>query len=151
MVVPAMLTDVRSSASNIPPPYPARLPLISESVTSILPPFSRIPPPPPVANELLFETGVVQKVVGLARAARSQSGVRTRQPLSRILLRAPDDASLAALESHQDQVLEELNVKSVEFIARGPARESLPECAFQLAFAGTSRHPQQALQLVSSW
>ncbi|MDJ0759335.1 MAG: isoleucine--tRNA ligase [Woeseiaceae bacterium] len=69
-------------------------------------------------DELIFETGVVQKVVGLARAARSQSGVRTRQPLSRILLRAPDDASLQALASHQDQILEELNVKSVEFIAR---------------------------------
>ena len=32
-------------------------------------------------DELLFDVGVVQKVVGLARAARGQSGVRTRQPL----------------------------------------------------------------------
>ena len=69
-------------------------------------------------DELLHDIGVVQKVVGLARAARGQSGVRTRQPLSRLLIRAPDDASLRALESHQDQVLEELNVKSIEFIAR---------------------------------
>jgi isoleucyl-tRNA synthetase len=69
-------------------------------------------------DKLLYDIGVVQKVVGLARAARGQSGVRTRQPLSRLLVRAPDDASLRALESHQDQVLEELNVKSIEFIAR---------------------------------
>ena len=61
---------------------------------------------------------MVQKVVGLARAARSQSGVRTRQPLSRLLIRVPDDEAARALESHQDQVLEELNVKSIEFIAR---------------------------------
>ncbi len=69
-------------------------------------------------NQLLFEIGVVQKVAGLARAARSQSGVRTRQPLSRLLIRAPDDAAAKALADHQDQILEELNVKSIEFIAR---------------------------------
>jgi len=67
---------------------------------------------------LLYDVGVVQKVVGLARAARGQSGVRTRQPLSRLLVRAPDDAAAQALADHQDQILEELNVKSIEFIAR---------------------------------
>ena len=67
---------------------------------------------------LLADIGVVQKVVGLARAARGQSGVRTRQPLSRLLVRVPDDRAAAALESHRDQVLEELNVKEMEFIAR---------------------------------
>ena len=69
-------------------------------------------------SQLLFEIGVVQKVAGLARAARGQSGVRTRQPLSRLLIRAPDDAAAKALADHQDQILEELNVKSIEFIAR---------------------------------
>ena len=67
---------------------------------------------------LLFEIGVVQKVVGLARAARGLSGLRTRQPLSRLLVRAPNDEAAKALESHKDQILEELNVKSIEFIAR---------------------------------
>lgn len=69
-------------------------------------------------DALLFAVGVVQKTVGLGRAARAQSGVRTRQPLSRLLLRAPDDAAAAALAEHQEQILEELNVKTVEFIAR---------------------------------
>jgi isoleucyl-tRNA synthetase len=68
--------------------------------------------------ELLHDIGVVQKVVGLARAARGQSGVRTRQPLSRLLVRAPDDRAAKALADHADQVLEELNVKEMEFIAR---------------------------------
>ncbi len=67
---------------------------------------------------LLYEIGVVQKVVGLARAARGQSGVRTRQPLSRLLIRAPEDRAAKALALHQAQILEELNVKSIEFIAR---------------------------------
>ena len=67
---------------------------------------------------LLHDIDVVQKVVGLGRAARSHSGVRTRQPISRLLVRAPNDAAARALKSHQDQILEELNVKAVEFIAR---------------------------------
>ena len=69
-------------------------------------------------DELLFDIDVVQKVVGLARAARGQSGVRTRQPLARLLIRAPSDAAAKALDNHQDQILEELNVKAIEFIAR---------------------------------
>jgi isoleucyl-tRNA synthetase len=69
-------------------------------------------------DELLFDIDVVQKVVGLGREARSESGVRTRQPLSRLLVRAPNDQAARALVAHQDQVLEELNIKNVEFIAR---------------------------------
>jgi isoleucyl-tRNA synthetase len=69
-------------------------------------------------DSLLKDIGVVQKVVGLARAARGQSGVRTRQPLSRLLIRTPDDAAAKALEDHKEQILEELNVKTIEFIAR---------------------------------
>jgi len=69
-------------------------------------------------DELLHDVGVVQKVVDLGRAARGQSGVRTRQPLSRLLVRAPTEVARAALEEHQEQILEELNVKAIEFIAR---------------------------------
>jgi isoleucyl-tRNA synthetase len=75
-------------------------------------------------EELLFKIGVVQKVVGLGRAARGQSGVRTRQPLSRLLVRAPSEEARAALEQNQDQVLEELNVKAIEFIARDASHVS---------------------------
>jgi len=69
-------------------------------------------------DALLFDIDVVQKVVGLARAARGRSGVRTRQPLARLLLRAPSETATGALQRHQEQILEELNVKSIEFIAR---------------------------------
>jgi len=78
----------------------------------------------PVANPawkndaLLFAIGVVQKVVGLGREARNESAVRTRQPLAKLLVRAPNDEAATALAAHQDQLLEELNIKSVEFIAR---------------------------------
>jgi isoleucyl-tRNA synthetase len=69
-------------------------------------------------DELLFDVGVVQKIVGLGRAARGQSGVRTRQPLSRLLVRVPNDHAANALAAHENQVLEELNVKAIESIAR---------------------------------
>ncbi len=75
-------------------------------------------------DELLFNIDVVQKVVGLGRAARGQSGVRTRQPLLRLLVRAPSDAARGALEAHQEQILEELNVKTIEFIARDASHVS---------------------------
>ena len=45
-------------------------------------------------DEMLFDIDVVQKVVGLGREARSESGVRTRQPLSRLLVRAPNDEAI---------------------------------------------------------
>ncbi|HNP37447.1 MAG TPA: isoleucine--tRNA ligase [Woeseiaceae bacterium] len=69
-------------------------------------------------DALLDDLAVVQKVVGLGRAARGLSGVRTRQPLSRLLVRAPDDGAAKALAEHREQVLDELNVKEIEFIAR---------------------------------
>ncbi len=82
--------------------------------------MSRWPEADPARDDdaLLHAIGVVQKVVDLARAARGQSGVRTRQPLSKLLIHAPDDRAERAIEEHKDQVLEELNVKSLEFIAR---------------------------------
>ena len=68
---------------------------------------------------LLAETDVVQRVVGLGRAARNSSKLKVRQPLSRLLVRVPDDAAAeAAVRRHEDQILEELNVKKLELIAR---------------------------------
>jgi isoleucyl-tRNA synthetase len=67
---------------------------------------------------LLAEFSVVRTVVSLGRAARNQSGLRTRQPLARVLVRTPDDLAQAAVERHESMILEELNVKAVESVAR---------------------------------
>jgi isoleucyl-tRNA synthetase len=67
---------------------------------------------------LLEETAVVQRVVGLGRAARNASRLKVRQPLARLLVRVPDGAAEAAVRRHEDQILDELNVKGVELIAR---------------------------------
>ena len=81
--------------------------------------MSEWPVPDPTARDdaLIAEIDVVQRVVGLGRAARSSSGVRVRQPLSRLLVRAPDETSAAIVARHEGQILEELNVKAVERLA----------------------------------
>ncbi|MBN1240570.1 MAG: isoleucine--tRNA ligase, partial [Gammaproteobacteria bacterium] len=67
---------------------------------------------------LLNETAVVQRIVGLGRAARNDSRLKVRQPLARLLVRVPDADGERAIERHGDQVLEELNVKAVELLLR---------------------------------
>ena len=67
---------------------------------------------------LLEDIEVVQKVVGLGRAARSNSGVRTRQPLGRLLVRVPTERAAEAVRAHEGQIRDELNIKQIEFIAR---------------------------------
>ena len=69
-------------------------------------------------DELLGSIAVVQQVVALGRAARESSRVRVRQPLSRLLARLPDDRTTQAVIHHKDQILEELNVKNLELVAR---------------------------------
>jgi isoleucyl-tRNA synthetase len=68
-------------------------------------------------RQLLAETDVVQRVVGLGRAARNTSKLKVRQPLKRLLIRVPDAAAEAAVRRHEDQILDELNVKRVEVLA----------------------------------
>jgi isoleucyl-tRNA synthetase len=67
---------------------------------------------------LLAETNVVQRVVGLGRAARNSSKLKVRQPLSQLLIRVPDATAEAAVRRHEEQILDELNVKRLELIAR---------------------------------
>ncbi|MEO1037097.1 MAG: isoleucine--tRNA ligase [Pseudomonadota bacterium] len=69
-------------------------------------------------DELLRAIDVVQKVVSLGRAARSQSGVKTRQPLAEVRVRLPNADDARYIDEHQQQVLDELNIKSIRFIAR---------------------------------
>ena len=80
--------------------------------------MSEWPTPDPAARNdaLIAEVAVVQRVVGLGRAARNASGLRVRQPLARLLARTPAAAAADILTRHADQIREELNVKSVEVL-----------------------------------
>ncbi len=62
---------------------------------------------------LSSDMAAVLEVVSLGRAARSEAGVKVRQPLPGILVHAGDKAVLEAVVRLKDQVLDELNVKDV--------------------------------------
>ena len=65
--------------------------------------------------ELESRMDMAQRVVGLVRAMRTKTSLKTRQPLSRIAIPAsPETRRL--IEQMNDVILEEINVKAIEFI-----------------------------------
>ncbi len=66
-----------------------------------------------IDEALLADTAQLLAVVGLGRSARRTAGLRVRQPLSELLVRVPRVEALRALE---DELREELNVKSVRYL-----------------------------------
>ena len=65
--------------------------------------------------ELERRMDVAQRVVGLVRSMRAKTNLKTRQPLARIAIPAsPETRQL--IEQMNDVILEEINVKAIEFI-----------------------------------
>ena len=58
---------------------------------------------------------VAQRVVGLVRSMRAKTNLKTRQPLSRIAVPASAETR-RLIEQMNDVILEEINVKAIEFI-----------------------------------
>jgi isoleucyl-tRNA synthetase len=65
--------------------------------------------------ELENRMDVVQRVVGLVRSMRAKTSLKTRQPLSRIAIPASAETK-RLIEQMNDVVLEEINVKAIEFV-----------------------------------
>ncbi|ACO46072.1 isoleucine--tRNA ligase [Deinococcus deserti] len=68
------------------------------------------------APSLVGEMDAVLRVVSLGRAVRGQTGMRQRQPLPKVMLRARSAEQTAALGRFVEQIKEELNVKEVELL-----------------------------------
>ena len=68
-------------------------------------------------DALVAEFEVVQRIVTLGRTARNDSRVRVRQPLSRLLVRVPNERDALAVRRHEAQIKEELNVKVLAMVA----------------------------------
>ncbi len=74
----------------------------------------------PVANEALIDEklsadmAAVLEVVRLGRSARTEAGVKVRQPLAGIKVYAREQSFMDAVLTLDDQVLDELNIKKVE-------------------------------------
>ncbi|HYP39191.1 MAG TPA: isoleucine--tRNA ligase [Chloroflexia bacterium] len=66
-----------------------------------------------IDRQLLADVALTQRLVSLARAARNKAGVKVRQPLREMVVRAPSKQDEESLRRMEDQVLEELNVKGM--------------------------------------
>jgi len=73
--------------------------------------------PAAIDDDLLRDMTTLQKVVELGRAARAASGHKTRQPLPEVLVRVPSERELEGLRRLEDALRDELNVKSVRYLA----------------------------------
>ncbi len=67
-------------------------------------------------ESILREGDLLLNVAFLGRAARMQSAVKVRQPLSKLLVFVPDEKSRASIARFRDTLLDELNVKALEFL-----------------------------------
>jgi isoleucyl-tRNA synthetase len=67
-------------------------------------------------TRMLEEGDLIQSVAELGRAARMQSGVKVRQPLSKLMIHVSQDGDKIAIEKSREVLLEELNVKALEFL-----------------------------------
>jgi isoleucyl-tRNA synthetase len=66
-----------------------------------------------IDEALSSDMAAILEVVSLGRAARSEAGVKVRQPLPSVLIYSRDREVLDAVLRLQDQVLDELNVKNI--------------------------------------
>jgi isoleucyl-tRNA synthetase len=69
-----------------------------------------------VDERLARETRLVLRLVNLGRSAREKAQIRVRQPLSTLYVRVTSDEERESLSRLADQVLEELNIKRLEFL-----------------------------------
>jgi len=78
----------------------------------------------PVADEakidrqLATDIRLAMRVSSLGRAARSQAGIKVRQPLSHVVVSVAGSKEQESLERLKPQILEELNVKDLEFVGQ---------------------------------
>jgi isoleucyl-tRNA synthetase len=68
-----------------------------------------------IDEKLVEATNLVMTVCSLGRAARAKANIKVRQPLARALVKVKSEREKKALEKLTHQILEELNVKEMDF------------------------------------
>jgi isoleucyl-tRNA synthetase len=69
-----------------------------------------------IDKQLAADTRLAMKVSSLGRYARSQAGIKVRQPLAKVLVQVGSIQDRESLKRVTPQVLDELNVKNVELV-----------------------------------
>ncbi|MFA6917509.1 MAG: isoleucine--tRNA ligase [Candidatus Gracilibacteria bacterium] len=69
-----------------------------------------------IDDKLNAEIHTVRMIVNLGHSVRSKAKIKVRQPLQKVQVALPKSLSIKLVESQKDVILEELNVKELEFI-----------------------------------
>ncbi len=69
-----------------------------------------------IDKHLAADIRLIMRVSSLGRAARSEAGIKVRQPLSRLLVKVTSERHKRALKRLAPQVLEEVNVKALDAV-----------------------------------
>jgi isoleucyl-tRNA synthetase len=72
--------------------------------------------PTKVDEQLAQDTRLAMKVASLGRSARSNAGIKVRQPLAKVVVKVRLKGEREGLERLASQIVEELNVKEMGFI-----------------------------------
>ena len=69
-----------------------------------------------IDEEIINEIDTVIQIVSLSRSARNKANIKIRQPLAELAVYA-DDNILNITKNNQNEILEELNIKNLKFVA----------------------------------
>jgi len=69
-----------------------------------------------IDKQLAADTRLAMRISSLGRAARSQAGIKVRQPLAKLLCKVTSERRKRAIKRLAYQVLEEVNVKELEIV-----------------------------------
>ena len=73
-----------------------------------------------IDKQLVADTRLAMKISSLGRAARSQARIKVRQPLAKVIVKVESKRDQKSLQRITPQVLDELNVKSLEVVEKMP-------------------------------
>ncbi|QDT09938.1 isoleucine--tRNA ligase [Planctomycetes bacterium K23_9] len=72
-----------------------------------------------IDTDLSVSMKLLREIASLGRAARAEAKLKVRLPLSKVEVVLADDSSIEWLQSHDELVREELNVKAVDYTTDG--------------------------------
>ncbi len=73
--------------------------------------------PSKIDNKLVEATNLVMTICSLGRAARAKANIKVRQPLAKAIVKLRSEGEKKSLEKLTYQIVDELNVKEVDFQA----------------------------------
>ena len=69
-----------------------------------------------IDDKLIWEVDSVKDVVSLGRSARNKANIKVRQPISEVSIYFKNKSKYN-IEHYNNQIMEELNVKKVNFVS----------------------------------